>query len=77
MAMINIFEDFLETSRMLSIVTPWGHYQSPFMQEGIPVHCQFPISSSHGVTMESMREVCSVTRSWWKPFLRSMSAKIE
>jgi len=22
---------------MLSIVTPWGHYQSPFMQEGIPI----------------------------------------
>ena len=26
-----------QTSRMLSIVTPWGHYQSPFMQEGIPI----------------------------------------
>ena len=26
-----------QTSRMLSIVTPWSHYQSPFMQEGIPI----------------------------------------
>ena len=25
------------TSRMLSIVTPWGQFQSPFMQEGIPI----------------------------------------
>jgi len=26
-----------QTSRMLSIVTPWGHCQSPFMQESIPI----------------------------------------
>ena len=25
------------TSRMDSIVTPWGQFQSPFMQEGIPI----------------------------------------
>ena len=26
-----------QTSRMISIVTPWGQFQSPFMQEGIPI----------------------------------------
>jgi hypothetical protein len=29
--------DTEQTSRMLSNVTPWDHYQSPFMQEGIPI----------------------------------------